>query len=310
MDATGWAGGERLAHDKTDVFLERIANTTVVGSRIRIAQKLHDRGASIEALLALEGELLEDSTSFSDLDTGLLGVYIAYRERSAYQCMVDLCSRMPPELQSTPVAREQLAFALNRLAEADDERASSSLLREEALTVLDSLDSDVVTAETLAIRGRIYKGWFRCATTAGDHFEAQQMLAKAIESYEEAVKADMRDYFPGINAITLRLTRGTPEDIDAVVQLVPVVRMAVANAPAAQSEQEKYWQAVTKLELACAAKDWKAATDHVDTARGLDVDAWMHETTIGNLEMYRVMFDSDGKARSHLDGLIERLKRS
>jgi len=311
LDATGWAVGGRLEHDKTDVFLERIS-TTEIGRRIRTALTLRDRDASVEALQDIESELLTPARNTPDLDTGLLGVYIGYRECAAYEHMVDLFPRMPPELRSTPVVREQLALALNRLAEASDQDGGSSVghvLRTSALASLDTLDSRVVTAETLAIRGRIYKGWFHAAVASGDDTEARDMIDKAIETYEDALRADMRDYFPGINAITLRLTRGTPEDVDVAANLVPVVRMAVENAPEAHSEQERYWQIATSLELACAGRDWAAAIREIESLVSLDVGHWMHETTIDNLNLYRGLFDQDIDAAEHLDGVIEHLKR-
>lgn len=52
----------------------------------------------------------------------------------------------------------------------------------------------------------------------------------AIHSYERAIRADMRAYFPGINAITLRLTRGTPDEIGALP---------------AHSDQERYHDWIT-----------------------------------------------------------------
>jgi len=312
LDATGWGLRARLEHDKTDVFLERIAASTEIGGRIRAALGLSDRAASIDELHELERDLVHDPDNIPDLDTGLLGVYLGYRERAAYQHMVDLYPRLPPELKSTPVATEQLALALNRLAEDIDQDptgVSAQKLRTSALASLDALDSGAVTAETLAIRGRIYKGWFHAATVAGDDVTARDKLAMAIESYERAIRVDMRDYFPGINAITLRLRRGTPGDVDAVARLVPVVRMAVDNAPAARSEQERYWQIATKLELACAVRDWDAAADYVESAARLDVDSWMHETTIDNLGMYRTMFARDAVALAQLDDVVRRLER-
>jgi tetratricopeptide (TPR) repeat protein len=312
LDATGWASGGRLEHDKTDVFLERIAVTSEVGKRIRSALEMGDHAASIKVLQELERELLESIEDIPDLASGLLGVYVGYRERAAYRHMVDLYPRMPPELRSTPVAREQLALALNRLAEAsdhDDSEPSPDELRTAALDSLEALDSPVVTAETLAIQGRIYKGWFHAVAAAGDDAEAQKLLAKAIESYERAVKADLRDYFPGINAITLRLMRGTPKDLEAVAKLVPAVRLAVENAPRANSEEERYWQLATKLELACAAQDWDAAVAYVRSAVQLDVGDWMYETTISNLGMYRRVFGNDAEAVSRLEGLIDLLRR-
>jgi hypothetical protein len=312
LDATGWTMGGSLDHDKTDVFLERIAATSSIGRHIRTALELGERAVSIEALRKLERELLNGDRDIFDRDTGLLGVYIGYRECGAYEHMIDLYPRMPPELRSSPLVREQLAFAFNRLAEAndgDETGLSARQLRTSALASLSAIDSHDVTTETLAIRGRIYKGWFQTAVTAGNDGEAHDMLTRAIESYEQAMKADMRDYFPGINAITLRLTRGLPEDMDATAQLVPVVRMAVENAPLARSDPERYWQVATKLELACASRDWNAAVNHVSTAIRLDVHDWMYTTTIRNLGMYRSIFSRDAAAMAQLEDVIEHLGR-
>ena len=101
------------------------------------------------------------------------------------------------------------------------------------------------------------------------------MLSRAIETYESGVTTDMRDY-PGVNAVSLRLMRAEPGDLDALAQLVPVVRIAVDNAPPAGSDEERYWQAATKLELASAAMDWEAADNHLVSAMGLDVYDWTH----------------------------------
>ncbi|MEN8239319.1 MAG: TRAFs-binding domain-containing protein [Actinomycetota bacterium] len=313
LDATAWGVGQRLEHDKTDVFLERFASTSESGERIRQAVMSSDRGAAVQDLFAIEESLLDDPDDVADLDSALLGVFLGYRECKAYRHMVDLFPKMPPELRASPVAREQLAFALNRLAEAKDQDvtgSAASRLRSAALASLDAIDDGGVTAETLAIRGRIYKGWFHAATAAGDGDLASDMLARSIESYEQAITVDMRDYFPGINAVMLRLTRGTPEDMDALGKIVPVVRMAVENAPAAQSDEERYWQIATKLELACAARDWDAAANHLASALRLDVAEWMHETTARNLEAYREIFDADRVAVNHVDALIDGLVRA
>jgi hypothetical protein len=232
---------------------------------------------------------------------------------------------MPPELQATPVAQEQLALALNRLAEASDEGAGAAAkagdesgerearvrarqLRSAAIAALENLDASLVTAETWGIRGRIYKGWYDAEKAAGKPVKAAAMLARAIETYENGVKADMRDYYPGVNAVTLRLVRAKPEDLEALQQLVPVVRMAVDNAPPAGSEQERYWQTATKLELASAGQDWEAANDYLVSAIGLDVYDWMHETTIRNLKIHRQAFHGDSAAVAAVDALIQGLQ--
>jgi hypothetical protein len=324
MHVTGWQAG-RLEHDKTDVFLGRVAYAGEIGEEIRSALMRESTDAAIAELAAIETTLIEGGEVVAELHSALLGVYLGYRERKAYQRMVDMYPKMPPELRATPVVQEQLALATNRLAEASDGaareaaeagerdraeecRARGRELRREAIAVLEDIDPSLVTAETWGIRGRIYKGWYEAEKSAGNHPKAVAMLSKAIETYEAGVRADMRDYYPGVNAVTLRLVRGKPEDLAALEQLAPVVRMAVDNAPDADSTEEQYWQAATKLELASAANDWEAANRHLETAMGFDVYGWMRDTTVANLEIHRQAFGDDPIAVEAIESLIEGLR--
>lgn len=323
IHVTGWQAG-RLEHDKTDVFLKRVAYAGDLGQRIHAALTIDDRDAAIDELAVIERTLIDGDEVVVELHSALLGIYLGYREKKGYQRMVDLFPKMPPELQATPVAQEQLALALNRLAEARDEyaeeagkagdepgeqeaRGQARQLRSKAITALD-MDESLITAETWGIRGRIYKGWYDAEQAASNEVKATAMLAKAIETYEKGMRADMRDYYPGVNAVTLRMVRAKPEDLEVLQQLVPVVRMAVDNAPAAASDDEEYWQAATKLELASAAQDWEAASDHLLTAMGIQVYEWMHDTTIKNLRIQRQAFEGDAAAIDAIESLIQGLQ--
>jgi len=327
MQVTTWRPSGRLEHDKTDVFLQRLRYAGEVGERVAAALDKADSRNAIAALGALEEELV-GSEVVPQLHSALLGTYLGYREKKAYERMVDLFPRLPGELQQTAVAQEQLALALNRLAEqavkqatrlaeeaeaarnagedararelverADGLRNEAQERRQRGLHVLDRMPSSLVTSETHGIRGRIYKGWHDAEQAAGNETKARAMLKRAIETYEAGVRADLRDYYPGVNAVTLRLLRGSSEDLAALAGLVPVVRMAVECAPAAESEEEQYWQVATKLELSCAAKDWDAAQVHLETLLGIDAEDWMRETTTGNLEIQQRAFNEDAATR-------------
>ena len=320
VHVTGWQAG-RLEHDKTDVFLDRVEYAGEVGKRIGAALMIDDRDAAVDELAAIERILIDGDEVVVELHSALLSIYLGYRERKAYQRMVDLYPKLHPELQATPVAQEQLALALNRLAEERDEDAKSATeqgslpaerkargqareLRSKAVAALEGMDEGLVSAETWGIRGRIYKGQYDAEQAAGNEVKAAAMLYKAIESYENGVRADMRDYYPGVNAVTLRLLSAKREDMEALEQLVPVVRMAVDNAPPAASDDEKYWQAATKLELASAAQDWEAANTHLVTAMGIRAYDWMHETTIKNLRIQQQAFNDDPPAIEAIESLI------
>lgn len=324
MQVTGWAPA-RLEHDKTDVFLERVDYASDVGKRIGAALTMDDRNAAIDELEALERTIVDGEELVVEVHSALLGIYLGYRDRKAYQNMVDLFPNLPPELQATPVAQEQYALALNRLAEIRDKEAESKEdprdearvqearseareLRARALAALDDIDESLITSETWGVRGRIYKGQHDAEEAAGNDVRAAAMLAKAIETYESGVRADMRDYYPGVNAVTLRLLRASAEDLQTLDQVVPVVRMAVDTAPPAHSEEEMYWQAATKLELASAAQDWTAANDHLVATVGIQVPSWMHETTIKNLRIQQRAFADKADAVEEIESLIRGLQ--
>jgi hypothetical protein len=310
MHVTGWEPGGRLEHDKTDVFLERVRYASNIGDRIAAALRVAGDAEAVEQLAEIETSLLAGGAVVAELHSALIGVYLGYRERRAFQRMVDMYPRLPAELKATAVAVEQYALALNRLAEGADRNGDhdrSKEMRSAALAVLDSLGPALVTSETWGIRGRIFKGAYAAELANGNELKAAAMLARAIESYEDGVKADMRDYYPGVNAVTLRLTRGSEDDFAALDRLIPVVRMAVENAPAAKSTEEQYWRAATKLEMASAAKDWDSAREHLVTVLGLDARAWMHETTIENLKLHQRAFHADPNAVEVIDQLIQAL---
>src|SRR5260370_23199992 len=222
--------------------------------------------------------------------------------------MTALFDRFPKELKQTAVSLEQLALALNRLAEqasseGDLERAED--LRQRALLALDQIQPDSITSETYGIRGRIYKGWHDALTILPDkEDQAQAILQRAIETYEQGFRTDLRDYFPGINAVTLRLLRGTPEDADALRALIPVVRYSVAAAPQPKNTEERYWQNATKLELATAAQDWSSSKEHLTDILSLNVQPWMRKTTADNLQRQEKALGNNIDAVAKLQSLI------
>lgn len=313
MQVTSWKPSGNVEHSKTDVFLQRLQFTGKLGERIQAAVALPDKVKAISDLSAIEAEVVDLPNEISEVHTVLLGVFLGYREKKAYDKMTALFERFPKELKQTAVSLEQLALALNRLAEqassgGDSEKAEG--LRRRALQALDQIAPDSVTSETYGIRGRIYKGWHDALASLPDRQDqARATLQQAINTYEQGFRADLRDYYPGINAVTLRLLRGTPADADALRVLIPVVRYSVAAAPQPENTEERYWQNATKLELATAAGDWMKAKEHLTDLLGLDVQSWMRETTAENLKRQQKAFGDNTTAVAELQSLINALTK-
>ena len=166
-----------------------------------------------------------------------------------------------------------------------------------------------MTSETYGIRGRIFKSWHDAISAESDKDDprAEAMLQRAIDTYEQGLRADLRDYYPGVNAVTLRLQRGNDEDRLALRALIPVVRFSVSAAPTPKNNEERYWQTATKLELATADRDWKAAHQHLIELLGIDVAGWARETTAANLNRQQQAFRDDGNAVNEIQKIAAAL---
>jgi hypothetical protein len=75
-----------------------------------------------------------------------------------------------------------------------------------------------------------------------------------------------------------------------------VIRYSVSSAPAPKNADERYWQTATKLELATADRDWKAAHGHLTDLLGIPVAGWLRETTKANLDSQQRAFEADTEA--------------
>jgi len=312
MQISAWKPAGAIEHSKTDVFLQRLQFTGELGERIQAALLIKNPDQALSRLTEIEKEITDLPQEVAQIHTALLGLFLAYREKKAYERMVSLFERFPRELKQTAVACEQYALALNRLAELSakaGKREEADELRSRAIAVLDKIPAGAVTSETYGIRGRIYKGWNDAirASSSDNNPRAAAMLQKAIETYEQGFRADLRDYYPGVNAVTLRLLRGRPEDLTALRTLMPVVRYSVSAAPTAKNNEEQYWQAATKLELATADRDWPAAHQHLEDLLAIEVAGWLHDTTRENLDRQKKAFASDSGAVNEIESIVAAL---
>ncbi|MGF1508386.1 MAG: TRAFs-binding domain-containing protein [Myxococcota bacterium] len=297
-------------HEKTDIFLQRLAYAGEMSQRVAACLRQPDPRA-LAGLRELRDEVLANESVVEQLHSALMALYLGFRERKGYTDMAALYERLPRELAATPVAREQLGLALNRLAEAaakDGRADEASELRQRAIGALEQLERSEWTSETFGILGRIYKGRYDAEQKAGRPEHARAALDRSVEAYESGFRDDPRDYYPGVNVVTLRILRGTPGDEAALAELVPVVRFAVDRAPTPDKPEERYWQTATQLELACAGRDFDAAREHARELLGLDVPPWMYETTAKNLLLQRDARSDEAETVAALDEIVSLLQ--
>lgn len=254
-----------IDHAKTDVFRDRFLYSEEMKRKLTEARRL-----GTDAVEAMRSQM----KPMADLESGVvLDLMLSFRAVKAWKSMIAWIESMPPELSQTPMVQEQLAFAFNR--DGQGERA------EEILLAL--LDSQGPSSETLGILGRVYKDRWEKSFQAGQTALAEGLLDKAVETYSKGFNADIRDAYPGINAVTLMELKSEKDPRQAA--MLPVVEYAVRRR--IEMGRPDYWDYATLLELAVLARDEGKAKKELAKALAKVREAWERETTVRNLRLIR-----------------------
>lgn len=252
-----------LAHEKTDIFRDRV----MYESKIKEAlADIRNHRPAQERLEKLNQYLLK-LQPYENQETGvLIDVMLSYRAIAAWAEMVSFVEALPEYVYHTQMVQEQYGFALNRNKQ-----------RDKAIRILQALiEKNGANPETNGILGRVYKD------LAEEHGENQiqheAYLEKSKNTYLTGFEADMRDAYPGINAVSLMALTNDHR----YHQLVPVVEMAVLQKM--KQKKPDYWDYATLFELAVIANDAEKARRHLTTALSYTSEDWMLQTTKKNVE--------------------------
>jgi hypothetical protein len=265
--------GITLAQEATESFRKRVRMVGELTARIRDLTQRSDRGAALDELRALAADI---SPTRSPPDV-VMELLLGYRDLEAWAAEIALIEQLPEQLRKGVTVRQQLAMALNRRnAEGD---------RDKAIAILQELlDEDGESPETYGILGRVYKDRWR-ETRDRDATLADAALEAAIRAYLAGFTTDPRNFYPGVNAVSLLVAHGTPEGLARAQELVPLVSFAVARRGGMGSTD--YWVVATALELAVIAEDRQQARRAAGRARLVRSQPWMRETTADNLDDLR-----------------------
>ena len=304
--------GGGIAHRKVDQYIESMRSQGPVAAQVKnILDQQTPHTEKLQNLRQLQHILCTPVNADSFLPSNVFSLFFAYREVLAYDDMVCLFNQIPPDLKQLPVLAEQLALALNRQADALDSSKrydEAKLKREQGISALFSIVIHSWTSETYSILGRIYKSIFDSAELRGAKEEATAALDRAIDAYSAGFSIDPRDSYPGINAVTLRLARGTKQDLDIVTELASIVSFAVKREPRSDDEMERYWQTATLMELASARGRWVSARSYLDEMLRLEPKAWMLQTTTKNLRIQLRTAHQMNREIEQLEDLITKLE--
>jgi tetratricopeptide (TPR) repeat protein len=161
-------------------------------------------------------------------------------------------------------------------------------------------------SESLGVLGRIHKDRYKAEKNKPeaerDDLLAEGHLDAAIEAYVRGVECDPRDYYPGINAVTLLIHKGTEESLAKAAQFILLVKFALARQGGAADD---YWQVATLLEAACCERDWKSAVQLAQKALAAATKSFMAESTLGNLLLLQEGFARANQPTAELDKIVK-----
>ena len=279
-----------IARLKTDVFHEQTRYEANVKRQLAKARRSGEP-AELRSIEAGLGDLALAEAG------GLVDLFLSYRAVADHQGMINLYDKMPVVLRNAVMICEQLSFALNRIGR-----------REQATQVLETVLSEQgPSSETCGLLGRIYKDRWVEAKNRGEDFLGEGYLDQAIDMYRKGYEADIRDAYPGINAVTLLEIKGDEQLLTLKNELLPVVRFAVRRR--LESTRPDYWDHATLLELAVLSNDRSAARKSLSDALSRVREVWEPKTTANNLRLIQESRATRGETDDWLEQVIGALDR-
>ncbi len=274
-----------IARLKTDRFRDLVEYSQAFRKKLEQAR---NAGAAAVDDVATE---IDPTTAEPAVTIDLL---LSYRSVENWPAMIDLIEQMPPLIGRSVLVREQLGFALNRTGRKD-----------EAIAVLRELiDEHGRSSETCGILGRVYKDKWEEALAEGSELMARGFLNKAIDAYVAGFDADMRDPYPGINAVTL-MEMADPVDARQADYL-PVVSFVAARRLGLSMTD--YWDYATMLELAVLARDQDRALGHLADALSSVRESWEPASTANNLRLIGDQRRRRNEDHDWIDRIVQELE--
>jgi tetratricopeptide (TPR) repeat protein len=290
--------GIELPHEVTENFRDRARYIDSIRDKLKDTRCLKDKTEAIEIMKGIEQSFGDFGLTHSEV---LVDLLLSYRDVEAYSEMISLVDRLPKPISEAVTIREQYSFALNRRNNMGDRQKAIRML-------IEVIDEQGNSPETCGLLGRIYKDSWTDAINRGDKVAESACLDEAITWYRRGFEADPRDYYPGINLVTLLLRKGTKEAQSEIKEVRPVVAFAVSRRGGINSRD--YWDVATIIELSVIGLDWKTANRAAEKAI-IRADApWNLDTTANNLRIIRALYIERNIEVKELDVLIKTLENA
>jgi len=280
-----------LPHEVTEIFQDQVKHSEEFRSRLAAARA---RSTDGERLAALQEIRLSLGGLKAAQDEILVDLLLSFRDVSAWDQMVRLYDEFPDRLKANVIVRQQRALALNRRNDPGDRDKAEGILQ-------DLIKENGADPETLGILGRVYKDSYK-ELKKKKNIMASAALDSAIDAYTRGFESDPRDYYPGVNAITLLIEKGDAEALKAADRLVPLVSFAVARRGGISSSD--YWDLATVLELSAIGNDWVMLNRVLPKTLAATKDSWKIKTTWDNLLLLKAARERAGGIPQELETVL------
>ena len=199
----------------------------------------------------------------------LYAIIDAYKSVNAFKEIANMLKPLTDGRYNENIyLRQQLGLAYNKAGNRDDAEA---ILK----TITDKYGPD---PETTGLLGAVYKGLMD--DNKDDADLSAEYRRQAIDTYVEGFESDPRDYYPGINALTLMFLG---EDKDTRFdKLLPIVSYAIERQ--LKLKPKDYWTQATALETSVLALNEVDARKYFAAAKTCNPEDWMKKSTAGNLK--------------------------
>lgn len=193
----------------------------------------------------------------------------AYKSVNAFKEMVDMLKPLVEEKYKENIyLKQQLGLALNKTGSRED---AETILR----TITDQFGPD---PETTGLLGAVYKGLMD--DNKKDPDLSAEYHRQAIDTYQAGFESDPRDYYPGINALTLMYL--SDEKDERFDKFLPIVTYAIERQ--LKLKRKDYWTQATALEIAVLAFNETDARKYFAAAKACNPINFMKKSTAGNLK--------------------------
>jgi tetratricopeptide (TPR) repeat protein len=282
----GWEVKHNLSHEKTDIFRQQVQYDNDVKDELRLA-----RNSGKEAVK----KVYEQLKPINEKSVGIvIDLFLSLRAVEAYEDMLACYQEMDSPLQQSRLIIEQHAFALNKTG-------NRSQAKHQLEKIIQQKGPD---PETNGILARVYKDEFMDHQKSGNEMLAKSALKRALETYKEGFDSDWRDFYPGINLVTLAKIAGNKELIN---EYLPVVEFSAKQ----KLGDKDYWILASMAEINIIKEDFEQAGQFMTDAISHipDKEYWMLKTTINNFNLLLDSFETGTDSHMQLDKLIEDLAK-